>query len=534
MCLCPITIPNKTRRFVRGLSRPLLTVACGHCAECAARQQDDWFVRALFETKRVERLGGAVWVPILTYRNEDLPVWHDDEFNYHIPCFDPIHIKRFRDRLRVCLTRDLYLRHGELVSRRKGSTPIYGDTLIWNGRNVSGENTIRYITCCEYGDERGRSHIHSLLFVPFFVPVKVMRYVIDYAWTYGMVRYSKLGMMARGLRAARYSMKYISKDMCWSTKYGTDAYEDMLKTRSCFSASREECEKYKERLNAFRRVKPRHFQSMGFGIDGVDYFRNDDGSWNYERCLYGKLDGCRLGVPPLKSGESFQYEMPMYYVRKIFYNVDEWNLYRLSDFGLDIFAARFNLTLKREAEKYQVYMNQSDLAAHVAFLDGVNPVELYNKIHTLMDGRNAFDLALFNIVYKNISGTTQSDEDISNGKYAVSNEGIIANLNSGMSDRQSLKWLYDISLDFMLAQKSIDREPDPEHSYLRSHANIELGFNDVPCFRDFGNVLSIIQDIETKIGELEQKAAEIKRERERKIGLYQDNYISSNLIFCDL
>ena len=60
MCLHPIRIGNPTRRFVRGLSRPLLTVPCGHCKECISKQQDDWFVRSVFESKRVQSKGGAV------------------------------------------------------------------------------------------------------------------------------------------------------------------------------------------------------------------------------------------------------------------------------------------------------------------------------------------------------------------------------------------------------------------------------------------------------------------------------------------
>ena len=91
-----------------------------------------------------------------------------------------------------------------------------------------------------------------------------------------------------------------------------------------------------------------------------------------------------------------------------------------------------------------------------------------------------------------------------------------------------------IPVDFMLAQKTIDREPDPKNSFNRSHANVEYGFNDHPCFKGFNEILGIIFDCEAQIGKMKQEAAEIKRERERKLGLYQDNYISSNLIFCDL
>lgn len=520
MCLSPIVIFNKSRRFTRGLSKPLLTVACGHCAECAARQQDDWFVRAIYETRRVEAKGGAVWVPILTYRNEDLPRWQDPEFDMDIPCFDPTHIKRFRDRLRM-----YFKRHADEYQAKYG-LPL---------PEPKGENTIRYIICSEYGDERGRSHCHCLLYVPFFVKTAFMKDAIDFAWTYGMVRYSKLGMMARGMRAARYSMKYVSKDMCWSDKYHTDEYEQQLKDKryAAYRAhNQEEGDMYKDRLNAFRRVKPRHYQSMGFGVDGVGYFKNPDGSWNVERCVSGKLDGSRLGVPPMKSGEVFQYDMPMYYVRKIFYNIDDWNLYKMSEFGKEIFALRFDVALKRQAAQYEVYLNQSDLAQHLAFCENINPVEVYQKINRLMEGRSAYSLALFDTVYRDIEGVSDDDWEIASGG-SCSNECIIHYLNDGMTDSECFDWLSEISLDFMLAQKSLDREPDPERSYRRDRGKVaEVTFNDVPCFRNYVAVLDLIRDCELAVGEMVQQAKEVQREREKALRKHQpDPYIMSNQIF---
>jgi hypothetical protein len=398
-----------------------------------------------------------------------------------------------------------------------------------------GENTIRYIICSEYGDERGRSHCHCLLYVPFFVKTAFMKDAIDFAWTYGMVRYSKLGMMARGMRAARYSMKYVSKDMCWSDKYHTDEYEKLLKDMryAAYRAHKqEEGDMYKQRLNAFRRVKPRHYQSMGFGVDGVGYFKNSDGSWNVERCVSGKLDGSRLGVPPMKSGEVFQYDMPMYYVRKIFYNVDDWNLYKMSEFGKEIFALRFDVALKRQAAQYEVYLNQSDLVQHLAYCQDINPTEVYQKINRLMEGRSAYSLALFGTVYRDIEGISDDDWEISSGA-SCSNECIIHYLNDGMTDSECFDWLSEISLAFMLAQKRLDREPDPERSYRRDRGKLgKVTFNDVPCFRNYVEVLDLIRDCELAVGEVVQQAKEVQREREKALRKHlPDPYIMSNQVF---
>lgn len=494
MCLSPIVIPNKTRRFVRGLSRPLLTVPCGHCAECAQRKQDDWFVRAIYETRRVESLGGAVWVPILTYRNEDLPTYDDPSYKdgYHIPCFSPVHIKRFRDRLRMYFKRHYHV-------------------------EAKGIHTIRYISCSEYGDKKGRSHCHMLLFVPFEVPARFMKAAIAYAWTYGMVRYSRLGMMASGLRAARYAMKYVAKDMCWSNKYHTDEYEQWLKENMKSAMTFELSEVYHEKLKAFRRVKPRHFQSMGFGIDGISYFRSEDGSWNTSVCVDGKLDSSKLGIPPLKSGEQFAYNMPDYYVRKVFYSQDDWNLYRLTPFGKEIFAMRFERGLQTKADMYSVYLNAGSCSEHLDPLP-VNGTELSMQLQSLMDGRTAYDLALFDTVYRDIELN-----EVSSALYVTA------------PDRESLSFLDDNALDFMLAQKSIDREPDPERSVTPSNWKIaDNTFNNLHCFRDFVTVLGVISEHEKLLGAMEQKAAEVQRQRNRNLGVYLDNTVSSNQMFCDL
>lgn len=202
MCLTPITISNPTRRFVRGLSKPLLRVPCGHCKECIKQQQDNWFIRSVFESKRIESRNGDVWFPTLTFDDDHLHFWHDPKHNFTCPCFDVEDFKRFRDSFRTYLTRE--------------------------GYDCFGDNTIRYFYACEYGSKRGRSHIHCLLFVPFKVPPKLMHSILQKSWNRGFVMWSKLGMRANTYRASQYCMKYLSKEMSWYKQYGVDKYLKIL------------------------------------------------------------------------------------------------------------------------------------------------------------------------------------------------------------------------------------------------------------------------------------------------------------------
>lgn len=520
MCLCPIHIGNPTRRFVPGFSRPVLTVPCGHCKECIQQQQDDWFVRSVFEYKRVEAAGGAVWFPTLSYSDEYLPHYVDAKRHFRCPCFNKDHFKAFRNKLRVYLSRDLYLRNGELISRRRGSKPISGDNLIWNGRNdIKEENTIRFIYCCEYGGRRGRSHIHALLFVPFFVPSRVMYLVVKKAWIYGWSMWSKKGMKCGSLKAAQYCMKYISKDMNWMKRYNVAEYLRYLKFELRNSRP-EDADSIREELNAFRRVMPHHGQSMGFGVTGLDYFRNSDGSWNKELCVNGHLQASKIGIPPTKIGQNFEYNMPMYYVRKIFYDVDQWNLYKLTEFGKDIFALRYELSLKRSCERLSVYFSSPNkLAEHLAPLDlSLSELETLSKeLSTMLGSRKVSDLAFFDKVYRNIEGTPE-------------NECFIKDINLSMSEREQLDFLSDNALDFMLAQKSLDIEPSPKHCKIRANWVIQFGFNELPPFRDFDHILSIIESYESLLGCAQQKAYEYEREREGNLYGKDSNYTTDLII----
>lgn len=495
MCVTPITIGNPTRRFVRGLSKPLLTVPCGHCKECVQKQQDDWFIRSVFESKRVQSKGGAVWFPTLTYNNEHLPWWIDEKHNFSCPCFDTDHIISFRNKLRVYLNRE--------------------------GFSCSGENTIRYMICCEYGGKRGRSHLHCLLYVPFDIPSRIMYKCLRKAWIYGFVMWSMKGMKAQGLQAAAYCMKYIAKEMSWYKDYNIDKYLALLHDEVYSAASDEERVPAMELLKAFRRATPGHRQSMGFGVDGLDYFKLSDGTYNIPSLVDGTIEASKVGLPPMKSGDSFKYSMPMYFARKIFYNLDEYDLYRMNDLGMQVFCFRFEINQKRKADMYSSYFNRSQFDQHLAPLN-LPADELraaYRKIEECIDGRFPSDLALFDSVYRDIA--------IGDGTEAKPFSDAV----SSMSDRAALDFLRDNALDFMIAQKSIDRVPDPKNFKNRANKRVSpLTFNILHPFRNFTALLGYIQDYEQKLGLLENAAFEIQRLRQENIFGKDANY-TSNLIF---
>lgn len=211
MCLNPIRVKNPSRRFQDGLSKTFLEVPCGHCAECQKNAEDDWFVRSFFEWRKIKLSGhGAVWFLLLTYDEDHLPWYEDEELGFRIPCFNPKHIKAFRDSVRTYLTRD--------------------------GYDASG---IKFGIYAEYGKNTGRPHFHCQIYVPFDLPNeyvlgkwkhcsdgknRLVGGLFDRAWPNGFVSWSvepgtgRLRPKIESDGGIQYSQKYVNKEDKWTIK----------------------------------------------------------------------------------------------------------------------------------------------------------------------------------------------------------------------------------------------------------------------------------------------------------------------------
>lgn len=430
MCKSPLHIGNKSRSFIDGCHPVGFTVPCGKCTDCVRSYQDDWFVRAFFEYKSCKKAHGVTYFVLFTYKDEYLPTYTDNDFNFYngshtIPCFDPNHIKRFRDMLRINVERSFDTEKSKLV---------------------------KYFLACEYGDTFGRPHIHALIFVPFpheqskfiglpyptvyqrkdrsFIPYNPIKHknrrvysayesgIFGRSWQYGWFeKGDDHPWEVESSKGIKYVMKYIHKPSLWYKRYRINNYRSFLH----FLMKDHDCsydyDKYKEKYDYFRRLIPRHYQSQGFGSYGLDLFYQD-GKLQHHRFL-DRLDLTKYGHIPNKQSQVYLYNIPRYYYNKCFYNIDPFTDVRyLNPDGLIMKNLEFDRNFQFRTNKLSTYYNlnnfislsklceQNSLSHFLASQGCFNIHDLYDKIFSTTLDRPVFrikDLALYDMVYRRVN-----------------------------------------------------------------------------------------------------------------------------------
>lgn len=544
MCLNPIKIGNPSRRFTDGLSRTILTVPCGHCKECLKANEDDAFVRSFFEYKRCIAKGGAVYFVLLTYDQEHTPWYVDDETGFTCPCFEPEHLRNFKASMRTYLRRDA----------KKGIIEY----------EPTPENVIHMQIMPEYGGKNGHPHFHALIYVPFALPLsyvlgtwsvvdgkkRLTGGLIQRSWPYGFVSWSKdkstgrLRPFLESEKGVQYATKYVNKEQKWLSKYGIPEFMAYLKEQVKSASGRnadeafEHLSHYQEKLREFKHVMPRAFTSTNFGVDGLQYYKNDDGTWNIDALVDGRIDLTKCGKTPDPKHPSWLYNMPRYYSRKIMYNCVD-GLWSRNELGFEVEAARFWISKKRQEEAYAPYMSLCKMSEHLSFVkryhaDECNLVEDYEKIKSLMAGRTVQDLVMYDKVFRGIPlaydtldckpRPYEEREHLEGLNFELIPENI--NMNRWLCEcidltpKEMMKYFHDHELGFYMETLNLDREPDAKGCARCHRAGFykkRNGFEVFDCFRGFDDVLEIIEKYERLVGECVQDGYDVTEKRKQDI-----------------
>lgn len=304
MCLSPIQIINPSKYIsVKYRDRFLLSVPCGHCAECQRQLSNQWYFRTWQECLDVKASNGYIYFDTLTYRDDDIPMMSDYvNILPFLPCFNSGHTRRFIEALRIQLKRKFGVEFRFFYSSEYGSSPLCTHRphyhilmFVYDDGNILSPDVLSGMVAhyWKYGRTDG-------------LPWKDYNYVMSHNVIFGNSRPELF------LRACRYVTKYVQKSCSFDKEI-----DKRLKIASLILRD-QLGEDWYNSVNAHRliskikrNVSQFHRQSQGFG---ASYLQNLDLNQLFN-------DGC-LYMPSPK-GLKIPINIPMYYRRKLFYDLIE-------------------------------------------------------------------------------------------------------------------------------------------------------------------------------------------------------------------
>lgn len=335
MCIAPVKILNPKLAWTP-VDPKYIVVQCNNCYECRARRQQEWFVRSYYEWLRFKDIG-SVFNFTLTFRNEDLPKYHDirpfeyrrkyengrpllyrvlsENVDFSFQCFNQNYITRFFKLFRQNLVRQ------------------FPDI------DSSG---IKYICACEYGEKKHRPHHHVNLFVPFKLSVRDFRQIVCKSWTHGFVGASKKGFLVNSISALEYTTKYVSKDLYFFDEVlGNYLDKDNLHPVE-----------YEHRRECIKEFLPKLRVSNGFGSGLCDSVlkRADSLDWILRD---------RPIELPSKNGKIRNFSIPRYVFQKLCKAVDK-SISKYLDRPYLVYS-EFGNKLRREQFDRRLEMDKIDL-----------------------------------------------------------------------------------------------------------------------------------------------------------------------------
>ena len=381
MCLNPLQIRNPAKVINPNGGQLLnMLVPCGVCAQCLQAKRNEWYVRTHYEIQRTLSQGGYVYFDTLTYSDEHLPKLSHfcDIDKYGIKdfsCFNHEHFKLFLKRLR----------------RR-----------IEYHYNVN-RDSFRYFLTTEYGeDERftHRPHYHILFFVYADIPPSAFSELVAHCWQYGRTDgypykpydcYVKKHVYGKGINqdftavtsVALYVSKYITKNSNFCKKLAKrikvikdKVYHYSLNHRTIEQEDLEMIKQLQRNVDMF------HRQSKGFGLSFLDNLTPD---------VLMFLD-CDKIIMKDKDSIVKTYPLPMYYKRKLFYNLkkhsDGSRYWELSDKGLNHFLYNKLRSVDKQTVKYM------DIIRNCADED------LKDRFFSYLGERDISDYVIYELFYK--------------------------------------------------------------------------------------------------------------------------------------
>ena len=436
MCLNPIKITNPKKDISFNGHLFNMEVPCGHCSECLEAQKNDWYFRTYYQAQSTFDRGGYILFDTLTYDNEHLP--HINDFlneEYQLPyadnvsCFNCEHYRLFMVRLRRAL----------------------------EYRGFSPKDNLKYFLTSEYGDDdryTHRPHYHVLFFVtdPSLDPIQLSQ-MIDECWQQGRtdgVPYKGSSYVFRkrvfGYKyncdrlhlqmVCNYVAKYVAKDSAFSKTVLNRLDRVFEKNFGKFWKS---LDGGKDAYNYFKRqVLQFHRASHGFGEDFLKYNKLED-----------ILESGMISMPDKKNVVR-HHPLPMYYQRKLFYNIVKGlhgqYKWELNELGKDYKIKRAEKTVDMLATRFNDWL--INMGNFNYYHDG-NDKEWYTTILSrflaLNDGRDLRQFAEYLVYYKGRVKSLAQIEREKNGEFYC--DDAVSFLRSSYDSGNTKLYYYGTSSD---------------------------------------------------------------------------------------
>lgn len=204
------------------------------------------------------------------------------------------------------------------------------------------ERAFRYFYVSEYGHEHKRPHYHILFFVPGSFPYTALKKYIKEEWIYGFTDLNSVKFPFRGVVQNQFCCEYVAKYVSKPDNYISSLY-DHLKDE----LSKDEFRRY---------FHPFHQQSTGFG-EALLFDKKNLEHFKEMFCIFNRK----------------KYTLPVYYVRKLYYNLvtnsDGSQSWRENDLGCQ-FIPQY---------KYALYEDYTERLR--AFVDAVPQYLTISKVY---------------------------------------------------------------------------------------------------------------------------------------------------------
>lgn len=269
-------------------------VPCGKCESCRLSMQSDWMLRARAHTQDYP----WAYVYTLTYRENDVPYFIDNEYNCKVMAFSHKDIKDFLDNIRKYMLRWKMIEKGDMNYYIASE---YGEGK-YSPEGIPSTHRPHYHMILYFKQKQDFKRLHNLIRQFWAIPhgyifpdIKTKEIGSKYWWN---TLPSENQVLARDKDAcAKYISKYTTKDIGFYKKEEIQKYldEKLKKTNKA---------EWEKRYWRIKRYLPKHWQSKGFGISLLNEVK--------KKPEYYLTGGKFIDIKDLK-----KYKMPKYITDKV-------------------------------------------------------------------------------------------------------------------------------------------------------------------------------------------------------------------------